>query len=67
MHRRNGDHIELANLCAFLMSDLASYITGETVVIDGGRRYLGGSRSGGAQMLDWSDEDWQRQRAAMPK
>ena len=65
--RRNGDHIELANLCAFLMSDLAGYITGETVVIDGGRRYLGGSRSGGAQMLDWSDEDWQRQRAVTPK
>lgn len=65
--RRNGDHAELANLCAFLVSDLAGYITGETVVIDGGRRYLGGSRSGSTQMLDWTDEDWQRQRSAMPK
>jgi NAD(P)-dependent dehydrogenase (short-subunit alcohol dehydrogenase family) len=64
--RRHGDHVELANLCAFLVSDLAGYITGETIVIDGGRRYLGGSRSGSARMLDWSDEDWKRQRAGMP-
>jgi NAD(P)-dependent dehydrogenase (short-subunit alcohol dehydrogenase family) len=64
--RRNGDQAELANLCAFLVSDLAAYITGETVVIDGGRRYLGGSRSGSTRMLDWSDDDWQRQRSAMP-
>ena len=64
--RRHGEQVELANLCAFLVSDLAGYITGESVVIDGGRRYLGGSRSGASQMLDWTDEDWQRQRAAMP-
>jgi NAD(P)-dependent dehydrogenase (short-subunit alcohol dehydrogenase family) len=64
--RRYGDHGEFANLCAFLVSDLAGYITGETVVIDGGRRYLGGARSGSARMLDWSDEDWRRQRAGMP-
>jgi NAD(P)-dependent dehydrogenase (short-subunit alcohol dehydrogenase family) len=64
--RRHGDHGELANLCAFLVSDLAGYITGETVVIDGGRRYLGGARTGAARMLDWSDEDWKRQRAGMP-
>jgi len=44
--RRSGEHIELANLCAFLISDLAGYMTGETVVIDGGKRYLGGSRGG---------------------
>lgn len=64
--RRHGEHVELANLAAFLVSDLAGYITGETVVIDGGRRYLGGARSGSARMLDWSDEDWARQRAKMP-
>lgn len=64
---RNGEHVELANLCAFLVSDLAGYITGETVVIDGGRRFLGGARGGSAQMLTWSDEDWQRQRAATPR
>ncbi|MDR3466586.1 MAG: SDR family oxidoreductase [Xanthobacteraceae bacterium] len=64
--RRHGDHAELANLCAFLVSDLAGYITGETVVIDGGRRFLGGARSGSAAMLTWTDEDWKRQRAGMP-
>jgi len=65
--RRHGDHGELANLCAFLVSDLAGYITGETIVIDGGRRFLGGARGGSARMLDWTDEDWRRQRAAMPR
>jgi NAD(P)-dependent dehydrogenase (short-subunit alcohol dehydrogenase family) len=64
--RRNGEHAEFANLCAFLVSDLAAYITGETVVIDGGRRYLGGSRAGVTEMLEWSDEDWERRRAKMP-
>jgi NAD(P)-dependent dehydrogenase (short-subunit alcohol dehydrogenase family) len=64
--RRPGKHSELANLCAFLVSDLASYITGETIIIDGGSRYLGGSRGGAMQMLQWSDDDWDRQRAAMP-
>jgi NAD(P)-dependent dehydrogenase (short-subunit alcohol dehydrogenase family) len=64
--QRHGEHVELANLCAFLISDLASYITGETVVIDGGRRYLGGARAGTAEMLSWSDEDWERRRAQMP-
>lgn len=61
--QRHGEHIELANLCAFLISDLAAYITGETVVIDGGRRYLGGARGGVTEMLSWSDEDWERRRA----
>lgn len=64
--RRHGEHVELANLCAFLVSDLAAYITGESVVIDGGRRYLGGARGGSAEMLEWSDDDWARRRAQMP-
>jgi NAD(P)-dependent dehydrogenase (short-subunit alcohol dehydrogenase family) len=64
--RRDGRHDELADLCAFLVSDLAGYITGETIVIDGGKRWLAGSRAGVSQMLDWSDEDWARQRASMP-
>lgn len=64
--RRHGEHIEFANLCAFLVSDLAGYITGETVVIDGGRRFLSGPRAGVPEMLEWSDEDWQRRREKMP-
>ncbi|HMN74056.1 MAG TPA: SDR family oxidoreductase [Rhodoblastus sp.] len=64
--RRDGEHDELADLCAFLVSDMAGYITGETIVIDGGKRWLAGSRAGVSQMLDWSDEDWARQRANQP-
>lgn len=39
---RYGDSKELANLAAFLMSDMAPYITGECVVIDGGERLAAG-------------------------
>ena len=39
--KRTGKHEELANLAAFLMSDLSSYITGETITIDGGERLAG--------------------------
>ena len=35
--KRFGRHGELANLAAFLLSDLAEYINGECVVIDGGQ------------------------------
>ena len=64
--RRDGTHDELADLCAFLVSDLAGYVTGETVVIDGGKRWLAGARAGVSAMLDWTDDDWARQRAATP-
>ena len=61
--RRVGEHRELADLAAFLLSDLAGYITGATVTIDGGKRWLGGARSGGEEMLDWTDADWAARRA----
>lgn len=34
--KRTGNHQELANLAAYLMSDYSSYINGEEVIIDGG-------------------------------
>lgn len=34
--RRVGDHQELANLAAYLVSDFSQYINGEVVTIDGG-------------------------------
>ncbi len=40
--KRYGKHEELANLATFLMSDMAPYITGESVVIDGGERLQAG-------------------------
>lgn len=40
--KRYGKHEELANLAAFLMSDLAPYITGECVAIDGGEKLTAG-------------------------
>lgn len=39
---RYGNHEELANLAVFLMSDMASYITGECVTIDGGEKLSSG-------------------------
>lgn len=39
---RYGEHEELANLAAFLVSDLSAYITGECVTIDGGERLKSG-------------------------
>ena len=41
--QRLGDPQDIANLATFLVSDAASWITGETYVIDGGA----GVRSGG--------------------
>jgi NAD(P)-dependent dehydrogenase (short-subunit alcohol dehydrogenase family) len=46
---RVGDHQELANLAAFLMSDLSSYINGEVITIDGGEWLKG---AGQFNMLD---------------
>ena len=34
--KRVGEHQELANLAAYLMSDYSAYINGEVITIDGG-------------------------------
>ncbi len=48
---RFGEPEELANLAAFLMSDLAPYITGECVTIDGGEHLQSGQFNFIAQMM----------------
>lgn len=48
---RFGKHEELANLAAFLMSDLSSYITGACVTIDGGERLQSGQFNTLAQVM----------------
>ncbi|WP_426438470.1 SDR family oxidoreductase [Bradyrhizobium genosp. P] len=61
---RPGEHSELANLASFLISDQAGYINGEMVVQDGGSHL----RSSGAEdLLQWTDEQWEKQRAARAK
>ena len=57
--RRVGEHIELTNLAAYLVSDQASYINGEMVAIDGGAHLR---TSGAEDLLRWSDEQWQALR-----
>ncbi|MEM1001217.1 MAG: SDR family oxidoreductase [Bacteroidota bacterium] len=39
--KRVGEHQELANLAAYLISDFAAYINGEVVTIDGGEWLMG--------------------------
>ena len=34
--KRVGEHQELANLAAYLMSDFSAYVNGEIITIDGG-------------------------------
>ncbi len=42
---RVGQHGELANLAAFLLSDFSGYITGESITIDGGEVLMAGEFS----------------------
>lgn len=45
--RRFGEHWELANLAAYLMSDASPYQTGDIVTIDGAEALLSGQQFGG--------------------
>ena len=54
--QRVGDHQELANLAAYLVSDFSAYINGEVITIDGGEWLKG---AGQFNMLDQvSEEMW---------
>lgn len=48
---RFGEHQELANLAAYLMSDYSAYINGEVVTIDGGEWLHGAGEFNGLEVI----------------
>lgn len=55
--KRAGEHIELANLATYLMSDYSAYVNGEVITIDGGEWLKG---AGEFNFLDClKSEDWE--------
>jgi NAD(P)-dependent dehydrogenase (short-subunit alcohol dehydrogenase family) len=63
--RRFGKHQELTNLAAFLLSDLAEYINGECVVIDGGQWLRGAGEFNDLGLLP--EETWEQMEAMRGK
>lgn len=63
--RRMGDHSELADLASYMMSDRSSYITGECIVIDGGRWLSGTNGFATRPLFDWDNDRWDRAREEM--
>ncbi|ADI13287.1 SDR family oxidoreductase [Truepera radiovictrix] len=60
--RRVGEHLELANLAAYLLSDAAAFITGDLIAIDGGESAWNG---GEFNILDeLTPEQWDALAAA---
>lgn len=62
--KRVGDHQELANLAAYLVSDFSAYINGEVVTIDGGEWLKG---AGQFNLLEAIPEEMWDQLEAMIK
>jgi NAD(P)-dependent dehydrogenase (short-subunit alcohol dehydrogenase family) len=58
--KRVGEHIELANLAAYLVSDMAEYINGDCITIDGGRWLQGASMFHHLSAL--TEEQWAAMR-----
>ncbi len=63
--KRFGRHEELTNLAAFLISDIAEYINGECVVIDGGQWLRGAGEFNDLSLLQ--DSAWEQMEAARTK
>lgn len=61
---RVGRYKEITGLVAYLLSSEASYITGESIAIDGGAHL----RTAGAEDLwEWTEEDWSQIRQSRAK
>jgi NAD(P)-dependent dehydrogenase (short-subunit alcohol dehydrogenase family) len=54
--KRVGEHQELSNLAAYLVSDFSSYINGEVITIDGGEWLRNGGEFSHLEMIP--DEMW---------
>jgi NAD(P)-dependent dehydrogenase (short-subunit alcohol dehydrogenase family) len=54
--KRVGEHQELANLAAYLMSDYSAYVNGEVITIDGGEWLRNGGEF--SHLEDISEEMW---------
>ena len=63
--KRFGRHEELANLAAFLLSDMAEYINGECVVIDGGQWLRGAGEFNELTLMP--ESAWEAMEAARRK
>lgn len=62
---RVGDHQELANLAAYLVSDYSAYINGEVVTIDGGEWLHGAGEFNGLEAIP--EELWDAMEIARKK
>lgn len=49
---RNGEHQELSNLCAYLVSDFSAYVNGEVITIDGGEWVKGAGMFNGLEAVE---------------
>jgi NAD(P)-dependent dehydrogenase (short-subunit alcohol dehydrogenase family) len=63
--KRFGRHDELANLAAYLLSDMSEYINGECVVIDGGLWLRGAGEFN--DFVDFPDAAWDLLEASRQK
>src|SRR5690606_38317577 len=63
--KRTGEHQELANLAAYLMSDFSAYVNGEVVTIDGGEWLMGAGEFNNLEAVPsemWDMLEQQRKR-----
>ena len=60
--RRFGEHRELADLYAYLAADGSGYVTGDLIVIDGGRWMQGAGGPTFRAMQDWDEAQWEAMR-----
>ncbi|MGY6743195.1 MAG: SDR family oxidoreductase [Cecembia sp.] len=62
---RVGEHQELANLAAYLVSDFSSYVNGEVITIDGGEWLMGAGEFNNLDMIP--QEMWDMMEASRGK